>query len=80
MTKSLLFIPRLETLPWWLVTKTWKLKLSQEGTERGEDVIMLPSTPQLSVSRSQGAAEEVLDEHDYLTYLNQVRRYSVDSV
>ena len=41
---------------------------------------MLPSTPQLSVSRSQGAAEEVLDEHDYLTYLNQVRRYSVDSV
>ena len=30
------------------------------------------STPQLSVSRSQGAAEEVLDEHDYLTYLNQV--------
>ena len=38
------------------------------------------STPQLSVSRSQGAAEEVLDEHDYLTYLNQVRRYCADSV
>ena len=41
---------------------------------------MLPSTPPLSVSRSQGAAEEVLDEHDYLTYLNQVPRYSVDIV
>ena len=65
------------------MTKTWKQKLSQEGTGRGEeceDIINNVATPQLSVSRSQGAAEEVLDEHDYLTYLNQVPRYCVDSV